>query len=271
MNNMATDKMIEFYDGWYDKTKEEIDYDIRSCVEKCKAAKILLSKNEIGVINSVLEIGCGYGCNLAEIVKYTQAGLGVGTDICKKAIDFAQKNYVNEKIKYFHIESLDIKDTVVQISKIRQQKFDLAILFDVLEHIPRPKEFVGQIASIAKCFLIVLPIDNTIFNDYIMKKCYPSSLHPDGHLREFNVNNVHQFVVSLGLAPLAFDFHIWSLDDMYPLRKQPLTVRQMFSRRCLRIVNGMARNVLPKRIFLRMIGTGFFVCLATWSAEYVLE
>lgn len=271
MSKIITDKMMNFYAGWYDKTKEEIDYDIRSCVEKCEEAKKLLSKNDIGVINSVLEIGCGYGCNLAEIVKYTQAGLGIGQDISKEAIDFAQRHYANEKIKYLHIGSLDIKETVAQICKIRQQKFDLAILFDVLEHIPRPKEFVGQIASIAKCFLIILPIDNTIFNDYIMKKSYPSSLHPDGHLREFNVNNVHQFVVSLGLAPLAFDFHIWSLDDMYPLRKRPLTMREIISRRCLRIMNGIARNILPKRIFLRMIGAGFFVCMATWSPEYVLE
>ena len=59
-----------YYSSWHDKSDKEIEYDINACVEKCTAASKLLKQIDIGVINSVLEIGCGYGRNVVEIINF---------------------------------------------------------------------------------------------------------------------------------------------------------------------------------------------------------
>ena len=264
----------DFYSNWYEKSSEQIEYEIKVSIEKSATACKLLDKVDVGSINSVLEIGCGFGRNLVEIVNYTKASFGLGCDVPKAAIEYAKKHYENDSIKFLQAESLDIKSTVSQISRIHSEPFDITILFDVLEHIPQPKTFIRQLASISKSFLIIVPLDNSVFNNYILPqrmKTYPSSKHPDGHFWEFHVNNVHHFIVSLGLTPVVYHFNKLSLYDQYPPHFRPRHLKGRIFFECMKVFKYIASKVLGTRIFLRLIGNGSFMCLATWADEFVLE
>lgn len=265
----------DFYSDWYQKkSKEQTEYEINVCIQKSRIACELLGGVEIAPINSVLEIGCGYGCNLVEVVERTKASFGLGCDVSKAAIEYAKKHYENDSIKFLQTESRDIKSTVSQIRRIHSGPFDITILFYVLEHVPQPKTFIRHLASISKHFLIILPLDNTIFNNYILPqrmKSYPSSKHPDAHFWEFHVNNVHHFIVSLGLTPIVYQFNKFSLDEEYPsfLRPSHLKGRILFE--CMKVFKYVTGKIMPRRMFLRLIGGGYFTCLASWSDEFVLE
>jgi len=263
-----------YYSSWHDKSDKEIEYDINACVEKCTAASKLLKQIDIGVINSVLEIGCGYGRNVVEIIKHTNASFGLGCDISKNSIKYAKKFYENDTIKFLHNSSLDGNKAVSEISEIYNNLFDLLILFDVLEHVPKPKDLIQEISRITKYFFIILPLDDTILDNYFLpakNKTYPSSYHPSGHLWEFNVNDVHKFVSSLGLATIAHDYHIWSIADEFPNHLIPKSFKGKLYFLFRKFINYTLRRIMPKKLFLRLIGRGYFVCVATWDSEFVLD
>jgi hypothetical protein len=150
----------------------------------------------------------------------------------------------------------------------------MTILFDVLEHIPKPKTFVRELATISKFFLINLPLDNTILNNYIRSigpETYPSILHGDGHLREFNVNDAHNFVTSLGLTPLSFRFYQYGINIVYPAHLKPSNFKGVISNNLLKAIYLTTKHLVPLRVKLRLFNGGAFMCLAVWSSSLVLE
>jgi len=234
----------------------------------------LLNKVDTGQIKSVLEMGSGFGKGLHAIVRKTGSSYGLGVDFSKEAVEYAKTHYEGEKIKYIRTDSLDIKLTVDQIRKLYPDCFDMTILFDVLEHVPKPKTFVRELATISKFFLINLPLDNTILNNYVRSigpDTYPSILHGDGHLREFTVNDVHNFVTSLGLTPLSFRFYQYSINNVYPYHLKPLNFKGVMSYSILKAIFLITRHLVPLRAKLRLLNGGAFMCLAVWSPSLVLE
>lgn len=265
--------MNSFYADWANKPAEEIDFEILTCVEKSNAAIRLLRTANIDTFDSVLEVGCGFGRNLYEIVNRTGASYGLGCDVSEGTIRYANEHYATESIHYIQTTTYDIASVVAHIKTIRERPFDVVILFDVLEHVPNPKTLVRDLAPLAKYFLIKLPLENSIFDNYLIarQKLYPSARHPDGHLREFHVNNVCQFVVSLGLAPLAYDFYKYKHSLLFPKHIRPKHFARRLYFETRKMIKFFSRLILAKRIFLRVVGGGGFVCVAMWSAESVLE
>lgn len=234
----------------------------------------MLDKVDTGQIKSVLEIGSGFGKGLHAIVNKTGSSYGLGVDFSQEAVEYAKTHYEGDKIKFIRTDSLDIKLTVDQIRKLYPDCFDMTILFDVLEHIPKPKAFVRELAAISKCFLINLPLDNTILNNYVRSigsGTYPSMLHGDGHLREFTVNNVHNFVTSLGLTPLSFRFYQYSINNVYPAHLKPSYLKGVISYNLLKAVYLTTKHLVPLRLRLRLFNGGAFMCFAVWSSSLVLE
>lgn len=274
MGRRPQDNLTKLYNDWYVKSQEQIEYENNVCVEKSTNALKLLKGLDIAPIKSVLEIGCGYGRNLDEIVNHTNAHYGLGCDISKEAIEYAKKHYENDSVRFFYAESPEIKSTVSQIQREYEKPFDIVILFDVLEHIPQAKTFIRELARVSRYFLIILPLDNTVLQNYILPKKmkkFPGSNHPDGHLREFHVNNVHQFVVSLGLTPLAYNVYKFSQYDQFPPHKEPRSLKGKMYFKSMKAFTLIVSKLLPQRIFLRLVGMGGFVCMATYDPDFVLE
>lgn len=273
MNEGSVNDFNQFYHDWANRPPEERDFDIETCVEKSGAALDLMAAHDFGQINSVLEVGCGFGRNLSEIAKRTHATYALGCDVSAGAIAFASKHYANAVTRYILTPSLNINETVKQIRSLRSRPFDLLVLFDVLEHVPNPKTIVRELAPLTKYFLIKLPLENSVFDNYLLprNKQYPSAVHPDGHLREFHVNDVHAFLVSLGLIPLAYDFYKYKHSLLFPRFARPKHVTGRIYFEAQKMIKLIMRCLLPKRIFLRLIGGGGFVCVATWSKEAVFE
>ena len=262
------------YSNWSKKSPAEIAYDIEASCEKAEIAFGLLDRVDTGQIKSVLEMGSGFGKGLHTIANKSDSSCGLGVDFSQEAVEYAKKHYEGDKIKFIRTDSLDIKLTVDQIRKLYPDCFDITILFDVLEHIPKPKTFVRELAAISKFFLINLPLDNTILNNYVRSigpGTYPSILHGDGHLREFTVNDVHKFVTSLGLTPLSFQFYQYSINNVYPNHLKPSNFKGVISNKILKAIFLATRHLVPLRAKLRLFNGGAFMCLAEWSSSLVLE
>lgn len=234
----------------------------------------MLDKVDIGQVKSVLEMGSGFGKGLHTIVNKTASSYGLGVDFSQEAVEYAKNHYEGDKLKFIRTDSLDIKLTVDQIRKLYPDCFDMTILFDVLEHVPKPKTFVRELAAISKFFLINLPLENTILNNYVHSigpDTYPSILHSDGHLRAFTVNDVHNFVTSLGLTPLSFRFYQYSINNVYPDHLKPSNLKGVMSYSILKAIFLTTRHLVPLRAKLRLFNGGAFMCLAEWSSSLVLE
>lgn len=157
---MPSGALEKLYKFWSKKSSENIEWDIYVSNEKSKAALSLLPNAGIREIGTILEIGCGFGRNLLEAMSYTNASFGLGLDVSKDAVSFAQKHHGNDKIKFISSDSMDIKGNIALIQGGQKEPFDLVILFDILEHIPKTKEFIRALAPISKHFLIKLPLEN---------------------------------------------------------------------------------------------------------------
>ncbi len=95
--------------------------------------------NYINTLDSnakILEVGCGYG-----YLTYSLQQLGynvLGIDLAQPAINFAKKNFGDF---YSCLEVSSLKNT-------DDNKFDLIISTEVIEHTLNPSEFVGKLFSL---------------------------------------------------------------------------------------------------------------------------
>jgi len=81
----------------------------------------------------VLEIGCGYGYLTYSINKMGHETLGI--DISKKAIDFAKSNF-----------GVYYKTTSIEKFKTNQ-KYDLIIATELIEHLENPTKFIKNVSK----------------------------------------------------------------------------------------------------------------------------
>lgn len=94
---------------------------------------------------NVIDIGCGtgYGCKLMS----ESAKRVVGIDYDKSAIEYCQKKFGSSNIEFRHLNaaSLDLNE-----------QFDVAVSFQVIEHIQNLSDFIERIKRIIKPDGIIL-------------------------------------------------------------------------------------------------------------------
>ncbi len=103
--------------------------------------------NNIGSDDIVLDVGCGNGSVAYDIAKKAKSVIGI--DIDESKIRDAKKNFLLDNIEYI---CGDI------ISWPFEQKFDVVILSNVLEHLENRVEFLNKIKGLGKRFLIRVPM-----------------------------------------------------------------------------------------------------------------
>ena len=266
----SPDDLATFYEVSSSKSSVDTQHDVESAHRKAIFINKILPQHLIDEIHTVLDFGCGYGALISDFFNLWQLKLAIGVDFSKEAISFAQRTYARSSLDYLHLSTLDPHLVSDAITKISIGSFDAICLIDLLEHVPDCSTLICELSRHTKYFIIKLPIESSFLDNYIFPKEYPSSRHSNGHLREFNANNVHYFVRHLGLTPLSESLYLYCNKDLFPTLPPSATVKQRFSRLVIVIVKTCFRLILPKRLFMRFVGGGGYVCIATYNSTCTL-
>lgn len=263
----------EFYQTWSDNPEHIVRYINEAAVRKIDA--MLAGMPAVGeqAIATLIDFGCGYGKSLSYCAERLGAGKAYGFDFSEKAIEYAKHNFGSSSVQFAQLKTLDPEESARSIqSLIGGEKVDCVLLIDLLEHVPDCTRLIAELSKVAKFFLIKLPVEENVLNNYVLRKNYPSSVHNNGHLREFNANSVYYFVRALGLTPLAEGLYIYDERDSYPVTDtRRLGLLKRVAKRLLRLALRVFSVLLPRKIFIRLFGNGGYYCLATFKPEHVLR
>ena len=152
---------------------------------------------------SIAEIGCGTG----EIIGAFPGGnvnRRVGFDISPLNISCARQRFRNVE---FH--DLDFRSW--------NEKFDLLILSDILEHVPDGVGFLKDASKMARLLLINLPLEKCLL--YIFRKYGPKDL--SGHLAKFSINDALEMFHAADLR-IVKSHREWTMESRYETLRQDL-------------------------------------------------
>lgn len=263
-------ELSEFYQSWSKKEKWLIDYDNEVAGRKVDA--ILQGMPELHDLNikSVVDFGCGYGKTLHDFFERLNLEKAYGFDVSENAIKYAQENFATAGLQFHQLATLDIAENIQFIKSIAGSDVDAVLLIDLLEHVPNCIDLMLNLSGVTKYFIVRLPIEENMINNYFLKKVYPSTKHYNGHVREFNVNSVHYFIRKIGLTPLVESIHIYDFRESHPPRPSaPISLRGI-ARNLLKYARMGLAILLPKKIYLRLVGPGAYHCVATFNKEHIL-
>jgi len=136
----------------------------------------------------VLDVGCGNGALSYDVVK--KAKKVVGIDLNEKNISFAKRRYSRENIEYICGDVLnDLPD----------EKFDVVIMSNVLEHIERRVEILKNLKEKAPTLLLRVPMINRDWIILYMKELGVDSRSDKGHYVEYTLESFEEELRKAGL------------------------------------------------------------------------
>ena len=221
----------------------------------------------------MVDFGCGYGAIIQGLASGRPGMIvsALGLDFSPKAIEVARERNSFDFVKY---EVLPGMDAAVNRKFVEQKisgNVDTILLIDLLEHVPDCKKLISELSLITRQFLIKLPVEASVVDNYLLPKEYPSSIHSNGHLREFDANNVYYFVRQLGLTPVFETLYRYDFDDVFP----PVPKGAPFKSRALRFLVRCFKTfmswILPTKLFLRLVGGGGYICVAHFDGDHRLS
>jgi SAM-dependent methyltransferase len=264
---MSNVNLESFYENWSDKDIASIQYDIEVSKRKAHAILSIIPFNCKNEFKSILDFGCGYGGLLHNLIgEFNQDCIGYGFDFSKTAIQYAERHYGSSRIFFNSLDGLDSLKNVHSITNIVKNKFDAILLVDLLEHVQDCKDLLRNLSKLSDKFVIKLPLEASFLDNYILPKEYPSFTHRNGHLREFDVNSVHYFIRNLGLNPIEESTYIYSARDLLP-KGGICSIRKKFINYAIFLIRLVGKFLLPKKLFLKFIGGGGYICIATYDSK----
>ncbi len=144
--------------------------------------------NNVNPEDKVLDIGCGNGALTFEIAK--KARKVVGIDLDKKNIKIAKRKYWAPNIKYL------VGDATKDLPN---QKFDVVILSNVLEHIQDRVEFLNKIKNLTSKILIRVPMINRDWITLYKKELGVEWRLDKTHYIEYTLENFKEELEKAGL------------------------------------------------------------------------
>jgi trans-aconitate 2-methyltransferase len=147
-----------FYDDYTDRQKKVgVNARHTSILKKVIAVGLEPQHN-------VLEIGCGIGTFTSLLIPFIKKGKILSLDISPKSIDLAKEAHTSQHVRFIAADAVDFD--------FQQQKFDVIILPDVLEHIPielHAKLFGKLEQLLTKDGFIYIHIPNPFFLEWCHK------------------------------------------------------------------------------------------------------
>lgn len=138
--------------------------------------------------DTVLDVGCGNGALSYDVAK--KAKKVVGIDLNEKNVSFAKERYSEENIEYICGDAL--KD-------LPNEKFDVIIMSNVLEHIENRVEFLERLREKAAKFLIRVPMINRDWITLYKKELDLDYRLDKGHFVEYTLESFEEELREAGL------------------------------------------------------------------------
>ena len=271
--NISGPDLNQFYEEWSSKSAEGVDFDIRSAERKAETIARLVPTELLDSLHRLLDFGCGYGAVILRLKQLRSEciHLAFGFDFSETAVNLARTRSDSEAIRYEKLPALDVRDNVSFLRSKVDGLVDAILLIDLLEHVPDCRALIAELAPLTRLFIIKLPIESSLFDNYLLPKEYPSSTHSNGHLREFDANNVYYFIRSLGLTPVFETLYCYDKEDSFPPVLPGTSLKGRLARLAVKSVKTVLSWLLPTKIFLRVVGGGGYLCLASYSEQHLLN
>lgn len=265
--------LARFYADWSSKDANGIDFDIRSAERKADTIARLVPGPLLDSLHRLLDFGCGYGAVILRLKRLRAKTIhsALGLDFSEMAINIARARCESEVIRYEKLPAIDVRDNATFLRTQVAEGVDAILLIDLLEHVPDCRALIAELAPFTRFFLIKLPVEASLFDNYLLPKEYPGSTHSNGHLREFDANNVHYFIRSLGLTPVFETLYRYHAEDSFPPVPPGTPLKGRLVRLAIKSVKTALSWLLPTRIFLRVVGGGGYLCLASYSEQHRLN
>ncbi len=149
----------------------------------------------------VLDVGCGNGALTYDIAKKARKVIGI--DLNKKNIQIANEKYLSSNIKYI-IGNI--------VAHNFDQKFDVVVLSNVLEHIENRIEFLEKIKNLTPKILIRVPMINRDWITLYKKELGVEWRLDKTHYTEYTLENLKRELekVELNIEKYSIQFgEIW--------------------------------------------------------------
>ena len=153
--------------------------------------------------DTILDVGCGNGALTYDVA--TKAKKVVGIDLSEKNISIAKMKYSRENIEYIHGNAL---------TDLPNERFDVIILSNVLEHIDKRVEFLIALKKLAPKFLIRVPMLNRSWIDLYKKELGLEYRLDKTHFIEYTFEGFKQELNKAGLRVLDYSIRfgeIWGI------------------------------------------------------------
>ena len=173
--------------------KDELGNPNQTKIDKLRDGLLVKMYNKYSTIelseSKVIDIGCGYGWLLDY---FDEAKIICGADISDHAIEIAKQRKPNRQYKVANIE-----DGVAF-----NEKFDLVLAINVIEHLTKPEQAVAAICNalaINGIALVHLPTINNSFNKWEYKYLYDSD---PTHIYRPKGKEISKMFQSHGMKPV---------------------------------------------------------------------
>jgi SAM-dependent methyltransferase len=250
------DKQPDYAAFRNDQGKRE-DYEIMS---DWKARNLVSIIPDNLIFRNILEIGCAFGVLLNNIAGRLNIGARTGIDISLENIRLARELYPGCDFFQGILE-----DFIKEKSEVlKSQKFDLAVLSDIIEHIPDDLEFLKLIREISEYVVVNLPLERSFKN---RKRKYGMD-DTSGHLRSYDrklaktLFNDAGFIILRDFTSIATSdsrfFEVYRKNRRLRIMSKPFLLRIFWS---LFYAVEDKFKLIDKRITGNIYGTNYFALL----------
>jgi len=152
--------------------------------------------------DKVLDIGCGNGALTYDVAK--KAKKVVGIDFSERNISFAKEKFSGTNIQYICGNAL---------TDLPNERFDVIMLSNVLEHIDKRVEFLKALKIRAPKFLIRVPMLNRSWIDLYKKELGLEYRLDRTHFIEYTLEGFEEELAKAGLRILDYSIQfgeIWT-------------------------------------------------------------
>jgi SAM-dependent methyltransferase len=146
-------------------------------------------------ITSVLEVGCGTGAVLAEIIR---RGIGFEYGACEPSPELCGQARARS-----YEADVDLRCATFDASQFDRRRWDLIVVSHVLEHTDDPAVLLAQVLAAAQFVIIEVPIEGTLMGGLrsLLRRAVTGRKRSDnaaGHIQFFSIKDVRRLVYWTG-------------------------------------------------------------------------